>query len=281
MNSNSHDDSKKDLNFKTIEKSQELITEIKVLEERMNNYKEIFDGKLNAIKQLYGVVIIILTLIGIGTIATIIVNIVRNTAENALESILTPKYIEDKIYEKSDPVLNKIIDDIEIKVTDKIRDSLSYNELMALASEESILENYESALSLYKKAQKKILAIGPLYTKQFQDEYLNLTICMVELEIILGKFKEALATLEDCKPEGNNKNKIALYYFHKCIIEKILKQDVSQSQKELESIIQKENFILTDWYFESLKNWVNTAQLSEDNKNYIKELIEKIEKYKK
>lgn len=277
MNSKYNNDSNLCAKSEIKEKKQDTIATIKVLEERVNNYKEMFDNKLSSIKQLYGTVIIILTLIGIGTIATIIVNIVKNTAEATLESILTPEYIEKKILEKSDPVLEKIVDDIETKVTNKVRENLSYAELKALAGEETLLKDYENGIILYKKAKEKLTAIGS-HVINFQEELLNLTVSMAEVEIILKKYMDASDTLEECRPEGDNKSYIALYYFHKCIIEKVLKREAFlQSEKNLDAILQKDNFKLTIWYFDSLKEWLSSAQLPEDDVKYIKALIEKME----
>ena len=73
-------------------------------------------------------------------------------------------------------------------------------------------------------------------------------------------------------PSASELEDKAICFYLKCIVEKLLDSDVSESERELNDILKNE-FTIT-WSFKEIENWLKKADISKENKNFITEKTE-------
>ena len=140
------------------------LSSLKVLEERVRKNEEILDLKLTSYKnqlahyQKYvALIVLFLSLIGVGSIATLIKSQVKTATELKLQEILTPKYIEERIYSKSEETIQKLVSDVEDKVAKYVGASLNYTKFRFEIGYLISMGKYEETIQLVKEAIQSII----------------------------------------------------------------------------------------------------------------------------
>lgn len=131
------------------------------------------------------------------------------------------------------------------------------------ASSYYIMEQYERAIDDYKKA----IEIDP----KFIDAFMDLSLTWINFNDYDAALKQAIIALEKAKETDD----IIICHYLKCISEKLLGKDTTESEKQIDQLI-KEDFIL-NWSFDGIENWLKDADIDKDTREFI---IEKTEMLK-
>ena len=178
---------------------------------------------------------------------------------------LNPKYSETyfriaKVYEAQNDFKEAILN--YTKAIDIEPVNYSYYARRAISHYK--IKEYENALDDFNKSKEL----------EIENTSTSLTIC--ELSIILNNSKDALEKLNELfKFPLFGGNKI-LAYLLKLISEISLGIDFSISKENVEELIEKQ--VKVSWDFEDLLTWLNSANISTNEKELILTLIDKIKK---
>ena len=144
----------------------------------------------------------------------------------------------------------------------KPRDAGIYNNLGLTFSK---LDKYKEAIEYYNKA----IELKPSDVRYYEN------IC--ESMIFTGDYKNALNFVNKAIALSSEMIDKAICFYLKSIIEKLLDIDTTDSEKELNKILENE-FTIMGWEFAQMENWLKEADISEDKKRFITEKTEILKK---
>jgi len=250
------------------EKLSKIETDLKVLSERVKKNEEILELRLNSYRN-YGIIIVtILTIIGFASIKTTIKYIVSSNTEAKLNKILTEPYVENKIREKSEKTIAKLINEVEVKAKRITEETLSFDNWRLLGYEKAEKGDYKEAIRCYKKAIEKMSLFPDWKSNYF---YLILHEAIAEFQIITFDYKEALRTIDKILPDTVSKRDKVIVYFLKCIAEKLLGINNSETEDKLNGVLSEKIKIL--WDFNYMEEWLKSPDIKKEHKKYILDKI--------
>ena len=94
--------------------------------------------------------------------------------------------------------------------------------------------------------------------------------------IITGKYNEANRYIDKAVDMASSASDMAKALFYKCINMKLADQDTLKIEKQYDKILE-EKFKIT-WSFKELEEWLETADISDDKKEFIRAKIELLKK---
>jgi tetratricopeptide (TPR) repeat protein len=128
------------------------------------------------------------------------------------------------------------------------------------------LKSYERAIEDYNKATE----IKPDHA----TAYLNLA----EVYVITGQYEKALETIKKLLTLSLEVEDKAIGLYLECVARRMLNIDVAECEAELDKI-PAGDFKIT-WDFESIETWIQETSIDAAQKDYIRQITERMKKHK-
>jgi tetratricopeptide (TPR) repeat protein len=242
--------------------------DLKVLTERVKKNEEILELNLKSYRNYAFIILAILSLIGFVSVKTTIESVVSKKTEDNLNQILTEQYIEDKIRNKSEKTIAKLINEVEVKAKKIAEETLSFDSWRWLGHEKVEKGDYNEAIRCFKKAIEKI-SLFP----NWKDYYILLSLhkSLAELQIITFDYKEALTTIEKISSDTMTKQDKVIMYFLKCITENLLGLNNIETEDTLNGLLSEK--VKIKWSFGVMEEWLKSPDIKKEHKKYILDKI--------
>ena len=241
--------------------------DLKVLTERVKKNEEILELKLKSYRNYVVIIVVILSFIGFVFVKTTIESVVSKKTEAKLDQILTEQYVEDKIKVKSEKTIAKLITEVEVKAKKITEETLTFESWRWLGHEKVKNGDYKEAIRCFKKAIEKMSLFPDLKTYYFVSSYQSLA----ELQIITFDYKEALTTIEKISPDTITKDNKVIVFFLKCITEKLLGINNSETEDILNGVLSEK--VKISWRFNIMEEWLKSPDIKKEHKKYILDKI--------
>lgn len=214
------------------------------------------------------IIVAILSLIGFVSVKTTIESVVSKKTEDKLNQILTEQYIGDKIKNKSEKTIAKLIGEVEVKAKRIAEETLSIDSWRWLGHEKVGKGDYKEAIRCFKKAIEKISLF-----QDWNNNYVLLCLyqSLAELQIITFDYKEALTTIEKISPDTMTKEGKVIVYFLKCITEKLLGINNSETEDTLNGLLSEK--VKINWSYNIMEEWLKSLDIKKEHKKYILDKI--------
>lgn len=262
--------------IKVLEEGENIDT--KVLAERVKNHKEISDRTFLSNRNFGIFTILVLTFIGAPAIYYSIGALVKHTARKRFDEVLNKQYIEKEIRTRSEITINKLMNEVEVRAKNIMDQYSTYQDWKLRGDEAAATQDPKKAVICYKKAIIKLKEFVP-YSYDDKGEVVYLHFNLIEEQIIIGDYEEALLSIKDVYPyitRLNERGAYAIMYFLECIVKKILDSNYLDAENKLHESLKEAFYV--EWQFDFIETWLKEVDVTEDSKAYI---LNKIELFKK
>ena len=210
----------------------------------------------------------------------IIKTIVTEKTEATLNETLKPKYIEEKIREKSTHAINNLIKETETRARRIMEEHSTFFDWEMRANEAMENKDYEKAVEYFNSTIKKIGYIDDesYRNKKYYPTYFRLA----RAQFLSRNYKGALENLNNAKiklgkydpPIYPSKNPEVERYFMMNIIQGGIGKDTSKTEQKLEEF-KKQDILPSGWLFAEMWSLSKDADVDEKVKSYINDFVPK------
>ena len=203
-------------------------------------------------------------------------DVVKTITEEKIDKIITTEYVEKKIYEKSEPVIKKILSEFQKDAKALMEENYTYNDWADRGYAAHGAGNYELALICFKKAIDKRQRFS-LYPSADKLELWYFNTWLAEVKILLKDYNGALETIKKSQEFASDEDKKAIIYFQEYMCKKLLKQNTSETEEKLDKILKYSLDII--WNFEAIEKQLKAMEISNEDKLSLMSKLELLKKY--